>query len=88
MTCQKLCYYCKLPKYHETLSKRGTQEYHILTKFSLDWVKIVDFLVIRCDAKKKVSKFGWKFYLTKGSPILLKFWHFLDKVSGNNVLKF
>ena len=43
--------------------------------------------IIRCDAKK-ISKFGWKFYLTKGCPILFKLWNFLDKVPGNNKLKF
>ena len=41
---------------------------------------------VRCGANK-VSKFGWKFYLTKGCPILFKHWHFLDKVSGKSVFK-
>ena len=33
------------PNHSETLSKCGTHEYHILTKFRIDWVKIVDFLI-------------------------------------------
>ena len=33
------------PNHYETLSKYGTHEYPILTKFRNDWVKIVDFLI-------------------------------------------
>ena len=34
-----------LPNHNETLSKKGTHEYRILTKFHNDWVKIVDFFI-------------------------------------------
>ena len=34
-----------LPNHYETLSKWGTHEYLIWTKFRNDWVKIVDFLI-------------------------------------------
>ena len=34
-----------LPDHYETLTKEGTQENLILTKFHNDWVKIVDFLI-------------------------------------------
>ena len=34
-----------LPNHYETLSKAGTHEDHILTKFHKDWVKIVEFLI-------------------------------------------
>ena len=37
--------------------------------------------------EKKVSKFWWKFYLTKSCSILFKFWIFLDKVSGKKYVK-
>ena len=39
-------------------------------------------------AKKKVSKYGWKIYLTKSSTIWPKLWHFLVKVFGKNSPKF
>ena len=29
-----------------------------------------------------------KFYLTKNCPIFFKLWHFVDKVPGENILKF
>ena len=38
--------------------------------------------------KKKVSKFGWKYYLTKSSLIWLKPPHFLNKVSSKNMVRF
>ena len=34
-----------------------------------------------------MSKFWWKFYLTKSCSILFKFWIFLDKVSGKKYVK-
>ena len=34
-----------LPNQCETLSKYGTHEYHILTKFRYDLDKIMDFLI-------------------------------------------
>ena len=34
-----------LLNHYETLSKYGTHEYLILTKFRNDWVRIVDFLI-------------------------------------------
>ena len=34
-----------LPNHNETLSKWGTHEYLIFTKFRNNWVKIVDFLI-------------------------------------------
>ena len=34
-----------LPDHYETLSKLGTHEYLIVSKFRDDWVKIVDFLI-------------------------------------------
>ena len=34
-----------LPDHYETLSKLGTHEYLIVSKFRNDWVKIVDFLI-------------------------------------------
>ena len=34
-----------LPNHYETLSKKGTHEYRILTKILIDWVKIVDFFI-------------------------------------------
>ena len=34
-----------LSDHYEILTKEGTHEYLILTKFRNDWVKIVDFLV-------------------------------------------
>ena len=34
-----------LPDHYETLTKGGTHEELILTKFRNDWVKIVDFLL-------------------------------------------
>ena len=46
---QKICFYKKitqfLPNHCETLSKRVTHEYLILTKFCYDWNEIVDFLI-------------------------------------------
>ena len=44
----KICFYEKIHNFYlinETLSKQGTHEYLILTKFCNDWVKIVDFLI-------------------------------------------
>ena len=38
--------------------------------------------------QKKVSKLGWKCYLTKSCSILFKLSHFLDKVSDKNTQKF
>ena len=37
-----------LPDHYETLSKLGTHEYLIVSKFRNDWVKIVDFLIKAC----------------------------------------
>ena len=34
-----------LSNHYKTLSKYGTHEYLILTKFRKDWIKIVDFLI-------------------------------------------
>ena len=34
-----------LPNHYETLSKQGTHEYLVLTKFHNDWFKIVDFVI-------------------------------------------
>ena len=34
-----------IPKHYENLSKCGTNEYLILTKFRNDWVKFVDFSI-------------------------------------------
>ena len=34
-----------LSNHYKTLSKYGTHEYPILTKFRNDWIRIVDFLI-------------------------------------------
>ena len=45
---------------------------------------------VRCESQKKVSKFQWKFFKQKvvqfGSNFKLS--HFLDKISGKNMLSF
>ena len=47
-----------LPNRYKTLSKYGTHKHFMLTKFCYDWVKIVDFFLIKSD-----------FWLSPQSPI-------------------
>ena len=49
------------------------------------FLEILDYYESKVWVKKKVSKFRWKFYLTKNCQIWFKLSHFLDRESGKNM---